>query len=216
MGKVKKKKTGIKYFGSGSWIDGGVRSDFGEADVIVMPGGGDWNPNLYGQEANAGTYFHDDTDKRQMEMINEAIVRGKLIFGICRGLQGVTIRAGGYLIQDISHPSWHEVVKQNGDTYKMNSCHHQMCYPYELDPSKYDVLSWTEELSGSYITEKEQRMRDFPDIALDTYGYFKEPEVIWYPEINALGTQGHPEWNPGEDALGFLNELVREKLGITE
>ncbi len=85
---------------------------------------------------------------------------------------------------------------------------------YDLSKDKYEVLSWTEGLSSKYITEGDKPLV-IPQIGLDENGIFKEPEVIWYPEINALGTQGHPEWGPGRDALNFLNDLIRERLTLS-
>ena len=201
----------IKTYNGGSWIYNSKPSDFKNADVVILPGGGDWDPSLYGHEANGTRYFSKETDKRQMDLINESIESGKLLFGICRGLQGLTIRAGGFLIQDVSHPSRHQVVTKDNGIYFMNSCHHQMCYPYELPKNDYEVLSWTEGLSNRYIAGKEIQ---FPEIALDTNKVFKEPEVIWYPKIRALGCQGHPEWSPGRDALNYINKLIREKLKL--
>ena len=94
----------------------------------------------------------------------------------------------------------------------MNSCHHQMCYPYQLNKDNYEVLAWTRQLSPYYRADEKANINEFPKESLDDDGKFKEPEVVWYPKINALGCQGHPEWGPGEEALNFLNELIIEKL----
>lgn len=180
----------IKTFNGGSWIyNSKMVKTLEEADVVVLPGGGDWNPALYGHKPAGTRYFSEVTDKNQMNLINEAIDAGKLVFGICRGLQGVTIRNGGFLIQDISHPGSHLVFTKDNDIYAMNSCHHQLCYPYELPKDSYEVISWTPQLSPHYKADKEIV---FPEFALDEEGLFKEPEMIWYPKTRCLGVQGHP------------------------
>lgn len=203
----------IKTFNGGSWIENSERAKtFEEADVVVLPGGGDWNPALYGHKPIGRGYYSDSTDKEQMDLINKAIDAGKLVFGICRGLQGVTIRNGGFLIQDVSHPSTHMVRTIEGDKYSMNSCHHQLCFPYELPKEKYEVLSWTKELSPYYEVDRQELV--FPKEALDEDGDFKEPEMIWYPETRCLGVQGHPEWGPSKEALQYINKVIREKLNI--
>lgn len=183
----------IKVFGSGGhWVRNSITvQNFDEADMIIMPGGGDWNPALYGHKPFGTRFFNEDQDSRQMYMINRAIDSGKLLFGVCRGIQGLTIKAGGYLIQDVNHPSEHKVYTSDGRIYKMNSCHHQMCYPYDLPKDSYKVYSWTKQLSPYYRVDSPEKF-DFPKHALDKDGKFKEPEVIWYPRINALGCQGHP------------------------
>lgn len=203
------KKRVINVYNGGCWIYNSKSTNFENADVVVMPGGGDWNPALYGHKAVATNYWSDETDKRQMDLINRSIDAGKLTFGICRGLQALTIKAGGFLIQDIHHPSTHEVVTKDGESYMMNSCHHQMCYPYELKPKQYDVISWTKGLSRDYVAGVKL---EFPEFSLDIENNFKEPEMIWYPEIRGLGVQGHPEWSPGKRALDFINKMILEKL----
>ncbi len=125
----------------------------------------------------------------------------------------MTIRNGGYLIQDVNHPSRHDVKTIDGFAYGMNSCHHQMCYPYNLPPDEYEVIAWTEELSNHYQVDKDAVTMDFPDHSLDENGLFKEPEMIWYPKTRCLGVQGHPEWQPGKPALDYINRVIREKLG---
>jgi len=201
----------IKVYGGGNWIKNSVTSSFEDADVVILPGGGDWNPTLYGHEPNGTRSWDETTDKRQMKLIDDSIKAGKLVFGICRGLQGVTIRNGGFLIQDVSHPSRHPVITKEGIIYGMNSCHHQMCYPYHLPKEDYEVLAWTEELSNKYVVDPKIELQ-FPTIALDPDGRFKEPEMIWYPKTKCLGVQGHPEWGPGKDALDYINKVIREKL----
>lgn len=203
----------IKTYNGGSWIYNSKQVDkFEDADVVILPGGGDWNPALYGHAPAGGRgYYSEKIDSSQMALINKAIDAGKLVFGICRGLQGVTIRNDGFLIQDISHPSRHAVVTKEGTVYGMNSCHHQMCYPYDLPTENYEVLSWTEELSSRYEVDPNKELV-FPEHALDENGNFKEPEMIWYPKTRCLGVQGHPEWGPGKDALDFINKVIVEKL----
>ena len=71
----------------------------------------------------------------------------------------------------------------------MNSCHHQMCYPYDLPKDEYEVLSWTEEISNKYVADAKV---NFDETTLDENGAFKEPEMIWYPKTRCLGVQGHP------------------------
>ena len=90
------------------------------------------------------------------------------------------------------HPSDHHVKTIYGNYYSMNSCHHQLCYPYNLPKDKYEMISWTEGISDHYQVDKDSVELEFPQIALDENGEFKEPEMIWYPETRCLGVQGHP------------------------
>ena len=208
-------KTIIKTFNGGSWIYNSKEvNTIEEADIVILPGGGDLNPALYGHEPNGTRGWSDSTDEKQMALVNKAINKNILVFGICRGLQLLTARNGGFLIQDVDHPSRHPVVTSEGEVYGMNSCHHQMCYPYNLPREKYEVLAWTEQLSKEYRVDEKAVTLDFPTEALDADGLFKEPEMIWYPETRWLGVQGHPEWSPGKPALDYINKIIREKLNL--
>lgn len=94
----------------------------------------------------------------------------------------------------------------------MNSCHHQLCYPYDLSKDEYEVLAWTEGLSKRYLADVPEEKLFPKEVALDEEGIIKEPEMIWYPKTRCLGVQGHPEWGPGKPALDYINKVIREKL----
>jgi gamma-glutamyl-gamma-aminobutyrate hydrolase PuuD len=43
----------------------------------------------------------------------------------------------------------------------------------------------------------------------------KEPEVVWYPKINAIGVQFHPEMmNDDTVARHYFKGLIREYAGL--
>lgn len=183
----------IKVFNGGHWVRNSVESSFEDADLVIMPGGADWNPNLYGQKPNSHTnWFSPTSDERQWSLMEDAVKYGKIVFGICRGLQGLTILNGGTLIQHIEHPGGHVAKFKDGSELRTNSIHHQMCFPYNLPEDAYKVLAWTEELSPVHLGEGDVQIK-FPEHALDENGRFKEPEVIYYPKTRSLGAQSHPE-----------------------
>lgn len=71
-------------------------------DALLIPGGKDICPCLYGEE---NTYSEDTNlkaDTFQLKMIEAAIKEGKPILGICRGLQLLNVYFGGTLYQDIN------------------------------------------------------------------------------------------------------------------
>ncbi|MCA4133861.1 gamma-glutamyl-gamma-aminobutyrate hydrolase family protein [Arthrobacter sp. M4] len=75
-------------------------------DGVLLPGGGDLNPRLYGQEPVETCY---DVNPKQDEL-DLAVARAALgsdvpLLGICRGHQLVNVLYGGTLIQDIPQSS---------------------------------------------------------------------------------------------------------------
>jgi len=197
------KKTFSLSGGSLDWIEGGVKSSYNDAQIIVMEGGGDWNPGLYKQAPNSYVrYWTDRRDEEEMNLIESATKDGKIVFGICRGIQGLTIYNGGSLIQHINHPGSHHVVNERGESYVFNSCHHQMCNPFDLPKDSYRVLAWTENISPVHLGENDKEI-----------GLPVEPEVLYFPKTKHLGAQGHPEWMPKDSQAvirmnAYLDELL--------
>ena len=76
-----------------------IRSTVERIDAILIPGGGDICPSLYGEEEREYTLSpNKGNDIFQMKAIAEALRQGK---GICRGLQVLNVFFGGTLYQDI-------------------------------------------------------------------------------------------------------------------
>ena len=82
--------------------DESLRGLIESVDGLLIPGGADVDPVIYGEE-NKGlsrdTDIHEDTF--QKKAIEFALEMGKPIMGICRGHQLLNALLGGKLIQDI-------------------------------------------------------------------------------------------------------------------
>lgn len=112
-------------------------------DGLLLPGGGDADPALYGQ-VNCGSNPPDpERDSDELELIALFLTQGKPILGICRGHQMINIALGGTLIQDLPgerhrhneqtdsdriHPvtTVHPLMQAlYGERFMSNSSHHQ-------------------------------------------------------------------------------------------
>lgn len=112
-------------------------------DGLLIPGGADVNPALYGQENTASTGIDDDRDRDEIVLIQKFHAKRKPIFGICRGHQIINVALGGDMIQHIPTAPDHVRLDsgvdnlhtakalhpfiQNlyGETFVVNSTHHQ-------------------------------------------------------------------------------------------
>jgi putative glutamine amidotransferase len=124
------------------------------ANAVMLTGGGDVNPALYGEGAHA-TFQPSEPgrDEYEIELVRAATRAGVPIFAICRGMQLLNVALGGTLIQDIpsmvngavhhsvpeprfaiAHEVWVAKGSQlaqlmddklEGDTCQVNSRHHQ-------------------------------------------------------------------------------------------
>lgn len=117
--------------------------DLLECTSLLLPGGSDVNPMLYGQNNDLvlSRNIDDDRDKFERELLEVALKNKLPILGICRGLQLVNVHLGGTLHQDIPNHKGNEgsdldhIIKvfdnsllkeiTGTDNGKVNSSHHQ-------------------------------------------------------------------------------------------
>ncbi len=113
---------------------------------LVLSGGGDVDPALYGQRRHPQTDWpHPFRDKYDMALLEEALRRDIPVLAICRGHQLLNVFMGGELVQHIDDNShredeetresrWHTVRQTPGSRLasilgrgqvRVNSRHHQ-------------------------------------------------------------------------------------------
>lgn len=74
---------------------------------LLLPGGYDSDPRLYGQRNRACRNIDLNRDRKELELVRRFCAAGKPILGICRGHQLLNIALGGDLIQDIAEKARH-------------------------------------------------------------------------------------------------------------
>jgi putative glutamine amidotransferase len=73
-------------------------------DALLLSGGNDINPTLYGEDPYETTIDMSDLrDRTEVFLLQESLKRNKPILGICRGMQLLNVVCGGSLYQDIKH-----------------------------------------------------------------------------------------------------------------
>lgn len=73
-------------------------------DALMLPGGADIDPSLYGEKKVKECGPTDKAmDLFHIKLIKECIKQGKPVLGICRGSQLINVALGGTLYQDISY-----------------------------------------------------------------------------------------------------------------
>lgn len=113
-------------------------------DGLLLTGGGDIDPPLYGQESRGSLPPDHDRDRAELALAQAWLQAGKPILGICRGMQLLNVALGGTLIQDlgpsgnllhrwITRDKVHPVCTRKGSVlhalygpvFRVNSAHHQ-------------------------------------------------------------------------------------------
>lgn len=90
------------------WLAGGraVRwgvgrpADIASVDGVVVGGGDDISPDLYGGEIVATARLDPGRDRLEKRLVEEAMAQGTPVLGICRGSQMINVALGGTLDQD--------------------------------------------------------------------------------------------------------------------
>jgi len=110
-----------------------------EADLLLLPGGGDVHPRFYGRALGGATDIDEARDERELALVDEFLREEKPIVGICRGLQLLNVSFGGTLRQHIEgHDQVHNRDRLHivhaapgllrtlyGARFTVNSAHHQ-------------------------------------------------------------------------------------------
>lgn len=129
----------------------GIEEIASTIDGLLLTGGGDIDPTLFGEEPLPGLgNIVPERDRFEVAIIQKMLKLNKPILGICRGAQIMSIAMGGDMYQDIysqrdgsllqhdqQAPNWHgshfvEVTEGSllrkivgVDKFKVNSYHHQ-------------------------------------------------------------------------------------------
>lgn len=169
-----------------------------QIDKLILAGGQDVSPEIYGQTKNATGNYSKARDDFEQALITETLKQGKPIFAVCRGMQLVNVYFGGTLHQeigplsDVEHmqdpipreePS-HDLLLEKtsslhtiyGNQGKINSFHHQAV------DSLGEELQVTGRCSDGMIESIENKKRHLlgvqwhPDFA---YSHLKQEQLVF-------------------------------------
>ena len=109
-------------------------SDLKNDGVLLLWGGEDISPRLYGEKPNEYVYtdYPSSRDVLELSLIQRARSLNMPIIGICRGAQLLCAVAGGTLLQHIEAHGWNHPVTLLDEglvEISCNSSHHQMMLP---------------------------------------------------------------------------------------
>jgi GMP synthase-like glutamine amidotransferase len=197
-----------------------------ECDIMLLTGGADIHPKFYGHKRNSRTFTTDQRDEIESRDLDKAIALKKFIIGICRGGQWLCVKAGGTMIQHIEHHAGNHLVRTfDGKVYTVNSIHHQLMNPYNLKPSAYQLIMYTDRLllGKPYPTDFIEGFEATTIVDGDDIRYkydFKEPEMVWFREIKGMAMQFHPEImqhdkTKYQQTMTAINSIIQKRL-ITE
>ncbi len=127
---------------------------FAGMDGLLLPGGADLDPALYGESPHPAVAVEEARDDLELAAWHAARARGVPIFGVCRGFQAINVFSGGRLVQHLEGhdsqpeaPEAHPLLLDPGShlaailgesepmlSTEVNSYHHQAVRPADLAP----------------------------------------------------------------------------------
>ena len=161
-------------------------------DGILLPGGMDIDPALYGMETTPKVSISSpDRDHIEMEILKAAVSNGLPFLGICRGLQVINVALGGTLYTDIATQRPGALKHDYYPDWPRN--HRPHAVTFEPGSRLADILGQTETRVNSL---HHQGIRSLaPSLQASAFapdGIIEGVELPDHPF--GLGVQWHPEW----------------------
>ena len=174
---------------------------------LLLPGGWDADPALYGQPNRGSQHVNRALDDLQLAALERFVRSGRPVLGICRGLQIMNIYFGGTLIQhlpgyrthardeDVDEDKIHPtragagsiVHRLYGERFTVNSSHHQAV---ELPGRGVRITQWSDDGVAEALEHE----------TLPAWG------VQWHPERMSFG-RSRPDCADGRRVFEyFLNQ----------
>ena len=180
-------------------------------DALLLSGGLDIDPALYGEAPHATTEVDAERDRFEIPLSREAVARDIPVFAICRGVQVLNVAGGGSLVQDI--PS----SVTDGLAHSIDVPKDHIAHPVRVTPGTRLAASLG--ASCSVNSRHHQAVaRVAPSFVVSAVSEDGVVEAIERPESTfCVGVQWHPEnfWRTGEFA-GLFAAFVAAAVKATK
>ncbi|MDI9260249.1 gamma-glutamyl-gamma-aminobutyrate hydrolase family protein [Alicyclobacillus sendaiensis] len=175
-------------------------------DGLVLTGGNDVDPNLYGQEPLQGLgALEPERDRLEMLLVQVMRREQKPVLGICRGMQMLNVVLGGTLYQDLPR-QWKGKI-QHSQKAPRNACTHTV----KLKPGSR-VAQCYGKTAIRVNSFHHQAVKDLAPllkpVGWDSEGLVEAAESDGRWPVVAV--QWHPEnlWREDEGAMALFHWLV--------
>jgi putative glutamine amidotransferase len=173
-------------------------------DGLILAGGADIDPEVYGAVPHAATIGTCPArDRAEIALTNAALERDLPVLGICRGMQLLNVARGGTLIQHLPESHGHDGHRPN---------------PGSFDGSEHDVRleegTLAAHVAGELVHITKQHHHQAVDelgdgLVITGWSVLDElPEAVELPGGTfVLGVQWHPEVDPDSPVIRRFVEV---------
>lgn len=167
---------------------------------ILLTGGGDIDPTLYGEENRGSKSVSRERDEFELKIIDKAFKEKLPIFAICRGQQILNVYFGGTLYQDLDMDRGIRGHQKRG---KDDAIHE-----ITIEPSTnlHSILGSNLEVNSSHHQAVKNLGKELKISARALDGTVEALEVEGHPEI--ISIQWHPERWDRPSSLKLLNYFL--------
>lgn len=170
-------------------------------DGLILAGGSDISPELYGDINNGLSVGMDlEREKSDKIMADAFIKAGKPVLGICRGMQMLNVLFGGTMIQDL------------GDKCAVHTPENGVDKSHAVDIEKGSVLFEIYGESAEVNSAHHQALKDVAeDFTVTARAKDGTVEAIEHKTLKIFGVQWHPErYDGGAEFVKWFVELCKE------
>ena len=152
-------------------------------DALVLCGGGDVDPALYGEEMNGSDEPEKERDESELALVKAYIEMKKPVLGICRGHQVINVALGGTLVQHLETADDHRDPEWNGD----------LVHATKADPDGFVAKLYGTELFVNSAHHQAVKELGKGLKAVQFSCHDNTVEAIEHESLPIIGVQWHPE-----------------------
>jgi putative glutamine amidotransferase len=177
-------------------------------DGVVLSGGQDVDPALYGAENTHSRGVDSADDRFELALVETARERNKPLLAICRGIQVLNVALGGTLDQEVTSPGGvHEWIDKETDPEELVARRHVV--RFEPDARLAKMYGAAEAKVNTIHHQGIDRLA--PELVVEGRTDDGLIEAVRYDgDWWALGVQWHPERLDGDHHKIF--DLFRESV----
>ncbi len=183
-----------------------LREVYERVDAVLLPGGPDVDPVIYGQERHPETKIIDaPRDALELTLTRWLVEDDRPLFGICRGHQVMNVALGGTLVQDIPSQVETTLTHDLPDEYPRSTRLHTV----DIKPESRlaSILGTTQVVVNSLHHQSVQAPA--PGVDFTAYAPDGIVEALEVPDKQfILSVQWHPEDLYEDD--GMMKRLFTE------
>lgn len=176
------------------------------ADAVIVMGGEDVSPELYGGAKQYPGMGHLDraADEAHLAAIRAAIDRGTPLLGICRGLQLINVALGGTLIQHLEGSRSHSGSGRGWDLFA----------PHEIEVDEGSDLCTDVPREAVYCGHHQAIDRLGDELRVVARARDGGIEAVAHTSAPVTGVQWHPEFTAtaASQVPPLLDRLRRQVL----